>query len=369
MNRTVGSIVALVLIGSSLLLAPIDKSLFAADATASRKPNFVFILVDDLGWTDGSGLGSKFYQTPHIDRLAQQGMRFTDAYAACCVCSPTRAAVMTGRYPARLHLTDWIAGHKRPLAKLAIPDWKMYLDHDEITIAEVLKAAGYATAHIGKWHLGGAEYRPETQGFDLNIGGDHRGQPPSYFAPYRIPSIAEGPSGEYLTDRLTDEAERFIQRNRQQPFFLYLAHYAVHTPLQAKKELIEKYQAAAQPDQPHRNAVYAAMIESVDQSVGRIVNKLQQLGIEKQTVIFVTHDIEEAVYLGDRIAVMTPNPGKIKSILEVPLPRPRKRTDPVFVELRDQLYENFLEKEETHEKKLPDASDIVSMRAAAALSK
>jgi len=290
MNGTVRSIVALVLIGSSLLLAPMDKSLFAADATASRKPNFVFILIDDLGWTDGSGLGSKFYKTPHIDRLAQQGMRFTDAYSACCVCSPTRAAVMTGRYPARLHLTDWIAGHKRPFARLAIPDWKMYLEHEEITIAEVLKAAGYATAHIGKWHLGGADYRPETQGFDLNIGGDHRGQPPSYFAPYRIPSIAEGPSGEYLTDRLTEEAERFIDRNRQQPFFLYLAHYAVHTPLQAKKELVEKYQAAVQPDQPHRNAVYAAMLESVDQSVGRIVNKLQQLGIDKQTVIFYTSD-------------------------------------------------------------------------------
>jgi len=292
MNCTVGSIVALVLIGSSLLFrpAPIDKSLFAADTPASRKPNFVFIIIDDLGWTDGSGLGSKFYKTPHIDRLAQQGMRFTDAYAACCVCSPTRAAVMTGRYPARLHLTDWIAGHKRPYAKLAIPDWKMYLDHDEITIPEVLKAAGYATAHIGKWHLGGAEYSPETQGFDLNIGGDHRGQPPSYFAPYRIPSIPEGPSGEYLTDRLTDEAEKFIERNRQRPFFLYLAHYAVHTPLQAKKELVEKYQAAAQPDQPHRNAVYAAMIESVDQSVGRIINKLQQLGIAQQTVIFYTSD-------------------------------------------------------------------------------
>ncbi len=292
MNRIAGEVVAQALMGALAVLVAVqsDEALWAANSQTGEKPNFVFILIDDLGWTDGSGLGSKFYQTPHIDRLAQQGMTFSDAYAACTVCSPTRAAVMTGRYPARLHLTDWIAGHKRPFAKLAIPDWKMHLDHEEITIAEVLKANGYATAHIGKWHLGGDEYRPETQGFDVNIGGDHRGQPPSYFAPYRIPSIAEGPPGEYLTDRLTDEAERFIERNRQRPFFLYLAHYAVHTPIQAKKDLIEKYQVKAQPDAPHRNAVYAAMLESVDQSVGRIVGKLRELGIERRTVIFYTSD-------------------------------------------------------------------------------
>ena len=163
--------------------------------------NVIFILVDDWGWTDGGTFGSDLYETPNIDRLAKEGMRFTDAYSACTVCSPTRASAMTGKYPARLHVTDWIQGHRRPYAKLAVPDWTMYLDHREVTIAEALKLAGYATCSIGKWHLGNERHWPLLHGFDENYGGYHRGQPPSYFAPYKIPTLKEGPDGGYLTDR------------------------------------------------------------------------------------------------------------------------------------------------------------------------
>ena len=217
-------------------------------------------------------------------------MRFTDAYAACPVCSPTRASILTGKYPARLHLTDWIAGHKRPFAKLAVPDWTMYLPHEEVTLAEALKPAGYVSAAIGKWHLGGPDHRPEAQGFDLNFAGDHRGQPPSYFWPYNIPGVAEGKPGEYLTDRSTDEALRFIEANREKPFFLHLSHYAVHTPIQAKKDLIEKFIAKGLPAKGQNSALYAAMLASVDESVGRVMAKLDELGIAGRTIVVFTSD-------------------------------------------------------------------------------
>ncbi len=255
-----------------------------------RKLNFIVILIDDLGWTDLGCFGSDLYETPNIDRLAQQGMKFTDAYSACTVCSPTRASVMTGKYPARLHVTDWIHGHKRPYAKLAIPEWTEYLPLEEVTIAEALRAAGYATCHIGKWHLGYEERWPDKQGFDVNIGGYHRGQPPSYFSPHNIPSLEDGPKGEYLTDREAAEACQFIESNKDRPFFLYLPHYGVHTPLQAKKELIDEYRAKIKPGMRHTNPTYAAMIHSVDDSVGRIMATLERLGIADRTVIFFTSD-------------------------------------------------------------------------------
>ncbi|MBM4020548.1 MAG: sulfatase [Planctomycetes bacterium] len=261
-----------------------------AAAASGQRLNFVFFLIDDMGWMDLACQGSRFYETPSIDRLAAQGMRFTNAYAACPVCSPTRAAVMTGRYPARLHVTDWIAGHVRPYAKLRIPDWTKFLPLEEITIAEALKAAGYASASIGKWHLGGEEYWPEKQGFDVNVAGTHMGSPPTYFSPYKIPTIEPGPDGEYLTDRLADEACAFIEKNRDRPFFLYLPHYAVHTPLMAKKELAEKYQARVRPDCPQKNATYAAMIQSVDECVGKVCAKLDALGLADRTVVFFTSD-------------------------------------------------------------------------------
>ena len=270
-----------------LLLAP-HPALRAADP--APRPNVVLILADDLGWTDLGCCGSTFYETPQIDRLCGQGMRFTDAYSACTVCSPSRAAILTGRYPARLHLTDWIAGHVRPKAKLRVPDWTMHLPLESMNIAKALKPAGYASASIGKWHLGEKDYWPEPQGFDLNMAGCAMGQPPSYFSPYKIPTLADGPAREFLSDRLTAEAVRFIRQNRERPFFLYLPHYAVHNPLMAKPEVIEKYRHKADPKAPHHNPVYAGLIESVDDSVGQILRTLDELQLADHTIVIFTSD-------------------------------------------------------------------------------
>jgi len=277
-------------------------------AKPAAKPNFVFILADDLGWADLGCYGSTFYETPHLDKLAAQGMRFTDAYAACSVCSPTRASILTGKYPARLHLTDWLPGRPdRPDQKLKRPAILDHLPLEEVTIAEALREAGYRTVSIGKWHLGGTNYFPEKQGFDVNIGGCGKGSPPSYFSPYGIPTLTDGPKGEYLTDRLTDEALKFIAGAGGKPFLLYLPHYAVHIPLQAKPALLAKYQAKAArlppPSGPEflpegkskmrqiqNNPVYAAMVQSLDESVGRIMRELAELGLEENTVVVFTSD-------------------------------------------------------------------------------
>jgi arylsulfatase A-like enzyme len=203
--------------------------------------------------------------------------------------------VLTGKYPARLHITDWIPGHDRPFAKLKPPEWTQHLTHEEATLAEILKSAGYVTAHIGKWHLGNEEHWPTTQGFDKNIGGNHRGQPPSYFYPYerqgiKLPGLNFGSRQEYLTDRLTEEALQFITVNKNKPFFLYLPHYTVHTPLQAKDDLIQKYEAKAKPDSLQKNATYAAMIESLDEGIGRILTRLETLKLTEETIIVFTSD-------------------------------------------------------------------------------
>ncbi len=274
--------------------------LISSGCDRKQKPlNFVVFLIDDLGWTDLSGSGSDLYETPNIDRLATEGVRFSQAYAACTVCSPTRAALMTGKYPARLHLTDWITGHKRPKAKLRVPDWQMYLDTAEATLAELLKTSGYSTANIGKWHLGNDPlYWPENQGFDVNIGGYRWGAPGSYFYPYQgnsrdgvpPPNLESGEDGEYLTYRLTEEAVRFIRDNRDGAFFLYFPHYAVHTPLQAPDSLVNYYKDKVKSSMRHRNAIYAAMIHSVDQSVGTIIEVLKDEGIYEHTAIFFTSD-------------------------------------------------------------------------------
>ncbi len=270
----------------------------AAETAPSRPPNVIVILVDDLGETDLACYGSRFYETPNIDQLAKDGVRFANGYSACTVCSPTRAALLTGKYPARLHLTDWIAGHERPKAKLKIPDWQKFLPFEEITLAEQFKAAGYATASIGKWHLtpglkeGDEAYYPEKHGFDVNVGGYARGQPPSYVAPYKIPTLPEGPAGEFLTDREANETAKFIEANKDKPFFVYLPHYAVHTPLGGKPEVVAKYQAktAKTPDLKQKNATYAALIESVDDSVGKIRATLRKLKLEQNTIIVFTGD-------------------------------------------------------------------------------
>jgi arylsulfatase A-like enzyme len=220
-------------------------------------------------------------------------MRFTANYSACTVCSPTRAALMTGKYPARLHITDWIPGQPPENPKLIVPDFTKQLPLEEVTIAEKLKAAGYATASIGKWHLGNELFYPDKQGFDINIAGTHLPQPrPGYFAPYDIATIEQGPTGEYVTDRLTDEAVKFIRDHRDKPFFLYLPHFAVHTPIQAKKNLIAKHQNRLRElgKTQHVNAAYAAMIDSLDESIGRIRETLEELKIDDNTIIIFTSD-------------------------------------------------------------------------------
>lgn len=280
-------VISWLLLPALLVLAQLGVGMVQA---AERPWNFVFILVDDLGATDLGCFGSRFYQTPNIDRLAREGMRFTQAYSACTVCSPTRAAILSGKYPARLHVTDWIPGHVRPKAKLKVPDWTMHLPLEERTLAEALKSAGYATASIGKWHLGGPEFYPEKQGFERNVGGYEKGQPPSYFAPYRIPMLPEGPAGEYLTDREAAEAIRFIEENRERPFFLYLPHYAVHTPLMGKPEVIQKYRDRVRPDDPQKNPTYGALVESVDDSVGRVLQALEERKLADRTVVIFTSD-------------------------------------------------------------------------------
>jgi arylsulfatase A-like enzyme len=259
-------------------------------AYAETRPNFVVFMVDDLGWTDVGAFGSDLHQTPNVDRLAAEGMRFSDAYAACTVCSPTRAAYMTGKYPARLNVTDWITGQKRPYAKLSVPDWTMRLELGEVTIAEALKAVGYTTCHIGKWHLGTEDYYPEHQGFDYNIAGTYRGAPNSYFSPYDNPNISDGPDGEYLTDREGIEAAKWIATHKDEPFFLSIPFYAVHTPLKAKADKIAKYEALIHGGLNHRNAIYAGMVESMDDAVGAVLKALDEHGLTENTIVIFTSD-------------------------------------------------------------------------------
>jgi arylsulfatase A-like enzyme len=265
-------------------------ALRASIGQGKPKLNFVFILIDDMGWKDLGCYGSTGHRTPHIDRLAASGMRFTNAYAACPVCSPTRASILTGKYPARLHLTDWLPGRAdRPSQKLLRPKILPHLPLEEITLAEALKPAGYVSGCIGKWHLGGPGYSPEKQGFDVNVGGSAAGSPTGGYFKFRSPTL-KFREGEYLTDRLTDEALAFVEKNRDRPFFLYLAHYAVHIPLQAKKDIVAKYQPRAKPGDPQTNPVYAAMVEGVDDSVGRLLKKLEELKIADRTVVIFTSD-------------------------------------------------------------------------------
>lgn len=256
----------------------------------SAQPNVVLILADDLGWSDLACYGSDFYETPHLDRLAREGMRFTQNYAACTVCSPTRSALMTGKYPARTHITDWIPGRMPENPKLLVPEWTKFLPLDEITLAEVFKASGYATASIGKWHLGEGEHVPEKQGFDVNIAGTNSGSPPSYIAPWKIPTLTEGKDGDYLTDRLGEEAAAFVVRSKDKPFFLYLPHFAVHTPVQGRADLVRKYEAKLRPGLMHTNTGYAAMMESLDSAVGRVLAALEENKLAENTIVIFTSD-------------------------------------------------------------------------------
>lgn len=276
-----------------------------ASAVDVPHTNVVLILVDDLGWRDLGCYGSDYYQTPNIDLLAQRGMRFTNAYAACTVCSPTRAAILTGKYPARLLLTQWLpSGRWSPTKnKLREGRYLSNLPLEEVTIAEALREAGYRTAFMGKWHLGTETYYyPQHQGFDLNIGGRDYGAPGSYFYPFegswQIPTTSlrlqketpiRGKPGDYLVDRLAEEATKFIRENADTPFFLMLSHYAVHAPLQGKPELVAEYEKVSKARRQGKPA-YAAMVQSVDQSVGRVISTLQQLKLDQRTLVIFTSD-------------------------------------------------------------------------------
>lgn len=286
------------------------------------KPNIIFILIDDLGWRDLGCYGSTFYETPNIDRLAAEGMLFTDAYAACPVCSPTRASILTGRYPATIGVTNWIdwGGNSHPnRGRLVDVPYVKGLPLSEMTIASALRDAGYATWHVGKWHLGDEETGPEKHGFEVNVAGCHMGSPAKdgYFSPYNIPNLPPGPDGEYLTDRLTSEAIDLIENRDERPFFLNLWYYTVHTPIMAKAETIAKYEAKAKalgldkiealeegeyfPAEHKKHLrvtrrriqsdpVYAAMIEHLDENVGRLLRTLDEAGQLENTVIFFTSD-------------------------------------------------------------------------------
>ena len=322
-------------VAATVILSLLPAALRAAD----RPPNVIFFLVDDLGWRDLGCYGSSFYETPHIDRFAKQGVRFTQAYATCHVCSPTRASIMTGKYPARLQLTDWLPGRREfPFQKFKNAKIHQHLPLQEVTIAEALKAHGYRTAHIGKWHLGEDPFGPLQQGFDIQVPRWNKGWPRAgYHAPFQLDGI-ENIEGEYLTDRLTEVAEEFIEASRDQPFFLYMSHFAVHDPIQGREDLVKKYQQKldsrrrqkgpafileGNPDdasplsreeltarllepawsgfrvlpertvkikQQQDNVQFAAMVESVDESLGRLLARLKALKLDDNTIVILFSD-------------------------------------------------------------------------------
>lgn len=296
----------LVLLSSFMLSCSVEKE---------TPPNIIFILIDDLGWADvQANFPKSFYETPHINQLAREGVLFTQAYAAHPVCSPTRAAIITGKHPNRVGITDWLPGNDPKDRPLLGPQDRNEMALTEITLAEKLKENGYRTGFVGKWHLGHDEaYWPEHQGFDINIGGWEAGQPRivpgvsnGYFSPYGNPRLEDGPEGEYLTDRLTAESLQFIRDNRDNPFFLYLAYYTVHTPIQAAKDHIEKFEAKraslAIEEVPHEvegegytkllqeNAAYASMVAAMDENIGKILETLKKEGLDENTWVVFTSD-------------------------------------------------------------------------------
>ncbi|MGH9673261.1 MAG: sulfatase [Bryobacteraceae bacterium] len=270
---------------------------------ARRVPNIVLIVADDLGAMDTTPYGADLHETPNLQRLAAQGIRFTEAHAAAPVCTPTRASIQTGKYPARLNMTIWHEASRNPPRnrKLIPPLTLAELPHSEVTLAELLRERGYMTAHVGKWHLGTASHYPETQGFDINIGGTFWGAPQTFFFPYRgnqrfggeyryVPHLEFGEPGEYLTDRLTTEALKVIDHAGARPFFLNLWCHNPHTPIEGKPELVERYRAKLKPGLRHRNATYAAMVHSLDENIGRVLAKLDERGLARDTVVLFTSD-------------------------------------------------------------------------------
>jgi len=310
------------------------------DEQAPKKWNVIFFLVDDMGWTDVGYQGSSFYETPNIDSFAKQGVRFSQAYAACHVCSPTRASILTGQYPARLGLTDWLPGRKNfSFQKLENAETVQHLPYDIKTLPQVLKDNGYATAIFGKWHLGEDSNSTRRQGFDVHVPDWNKGWPNgTYFSPFNMKGLEGGPRGEYLTDRLTDEALKWVEKNKNRPFFLYLAQFAVHDPIQGRGDLVVKYEkkkgtlpkqnytpyvlegnpddanpltraqlTAALSDSTHQgikifpdrtvkikgrqdNPQFASMVESMDENFGKVMSRLKQLGLAENTIVIFFSD-------------------------------------------------------------------------------
>lgn len=262
----------------------------------AEKPSIVFIFIDDLGWADVGytydllGIKERYYETPHIDKLARSSVIFTDAYANAPNCAPSRACLMSGQYSPR-HGIYTVGDPRRgndQFRKLEPIENKTVLADEFVTVAEALQANGYTTASMGKWHLGA---NPQTQGFDVNVAGREWGSPSGggYHSPLNYPNLKIEERGVYLTDALTDKAVEFVEENRSKPFFLYLTHYAVHTPIQAREDLTEKYQQKPRTEH-HSNAKYAAMIESVDDSVGRVLSKLDELNLTDKTIVIFFSD-------------------------------------------------------------------------------
>jgi arylsulfatase A-like enzyme len=295
----------------------IAAAAFAAEPAA--RPNVVLILADDLGWADLGCYGADLHETPHLDQLARESMRFPQAYSPAPVCTPTRAAIMTGNAPARLGITIWSEGslagprNRRLLQGESSHD----LPHTRTTLARHLQDQGYLTALVGKWHLGDADHYPQTHGFDINIGGTHWGAPTTFFFPYSgagrfgeqfryVPHLEFGKQGEYLTDRLTDEALAVIDHAGQRPFFLYLAHHAPHTPIEAKPADVEHFQRKLRPGMRHQNPVYAAMLKTLDESVGRVTARLRERGLEKNTIVIFTSDNGGYIGIDRRSGQKTP---------------------------------------------------------------
>ena len=289
----------------AVLFVAVCLFLQPAAVIATERANVILFLVDDLGWRDLGCQGSTYYHTPNIDQLAARGIRFTDAYAACAVCTPTRASIMTGKYPARNLMTQWLPAGRWSASGHRMREGRFLrsLPLEEVTLAEALREAGYRTLHVGKWHLGGPPFSlPAHHGFEVNVGGSEHGAPGHYFYPYKgswkIPTtgqrvekitLPDGREGEYLTDRLTTEALALIEKNRDQPFFLYFPYYAVHTPLQAKRELVARFNKVPRNER-QGSPVYAAMVASVDESVGRVMEKLEELKLAGNTLVIFTSD-------------------------------------------------------------------------------
>lgn len=254
---------------------------------SAEKPNIVFFLADDLGWTGLNCFGSDFYETPNLDALADRGVKLTQAYSACTVCSPTRGALMTGYSPARSNLTDFIAGQNRKYAKMKIPDWNKGLKKDYITIAEALKAGGYRTGQIGKWHLDYPDEAlgPKAHGFDVAYD-----KPPGTKG-YYIKNAKPG-EASYVTDDLANQAVQFIEseEDKEKPFFLYFAFHVPHTPIQGREDLVNQFKEKVDQEKVHHNPIYAAMVKSMDMAVGKVLDSLKKMGMSEKTIVIFTSD-------------------------------------------------------------------------------